>query len=169
MDILTAFFVTLILVIWLIFPLFETGRRGKKRKYKTEIGRRSFRRPAYVYLLRSVDNPSFYKVGFTRRNVALRASEISTRNRMNVEIIYSVKMPYAEVVEGRIHNRLSACSWRVPFAAGLGNEWYTPARGAVQLVTIINQFANEVEQEARAKKSWGENQSIFTSKKRITA
>lgn len=166
--------VTLLLIILLFAILagIATSMRGcwsSRLRHKTSISRKSFRRAAHVYLLRSKDDPSIYKIGFTKRSVVKRMAEISARHRVSVEVIYTVEMPHADIVEGRIHQRLSRAAWRVPFSRGLGCEWYRPPHGAVQMVEIIWQVAQEVEAEARKKNAWGDNQAIRINRRRISA
>lgn len=157
-----------ILVLGLLFAIVVIGferraslrssRLGSRARHVTDIYRGSFRKPSVCYLLVCEEQPDLCKVGFTRRSAWARRSELQNQHGRRLSIVYAVTMPHADVVEGRIHQRLRFSTWRVSYSYGLGMEWYRPPGGFRQLIDIINQLALEVEMEARSKNAWGKQQ-----------
>ncbi len=71
-----------------------------------------------VYLISSCldDDKTYYKIGFTKRDVNYRLLELKTSNAHNLEIVYSFNSKWGTKIESWMHNHYKKSNIR--------GEWF---------------------------------------------
>lgn len=130
-----------------------SGRRVVHQEARVRWFRKPRNRPA-VYVMRSLSDPSLFKVGYTARRIETRKAEIE-RVRGPVSIVMRVRMPHAYAAEMLCHRRLSAKMG----VKALGNEWYR-CRSEDKILRCVRSSVYKTRRSAKMRFSWPHDNDI---------
>ncbi len=132
--------------------IFKNLKRHKRRSSIPWFRKRL--KTGTIYLMRSVEDPDLFKVGFTERLSNTRRKELERHSGHCLRIFYTLSMPHAYICEQRLHR-----FYRRRFfgrASELGTEWYR-LRSWENIDGVknrMNRMAVITKMEARLKFSW---------------
>lgn len=92
-----------------------------------------------VYIISSnINENKFYKIGFTKRSVSLRISELETGNASNLEIVNTFRSKWGPKIERLLHSH---------FRKGrIRGEWFNISDDDIDKFTeICNKYHNNFE------------------------